>query len=212
MGESSNKWNLEEELDMLRGSSAQFARLYSRYNPILTGIARSYISDKEQSTDLVQDVFLKLWQSRMTLEIRDMRAYLFQMICNRCLDVIKRKKNLSELEEAENVVDEQQGEELIHARDQDRQLKQLIAELSPQCRTVFLLVRFENMKYREVAELLNLSSKTVENHMGRALKVLRTGLEDRNGNLNWSVIFVLLTFDFSPASKFFSEGLGVKVF
>ncbi|MBI1222191.1 MAG: RNA polymerase sigma-70 factor [Bacteroidetes bacterium] len=200
----------KDELSLLKGDNKEFAQLYSRYYPLLIGVTRSYLPKEQAGDDLVQDVFEKLWLKRTELEIDNLRAYLFGMMRNRCLDELKRRKASSQLDQVEEMADEQEGMAKMEAKDQGTHIQELIQRLSPQCRTVFLLVRFEGMKYKEVAELLNISVKTVENHMGRALKVLRLGLDDRNASWSATAVFLLFAADFQPITNIFNDALGVK--
>ncbi|MDX5321427.1 MAG: RNA polymerase sigma-70 factor [Bacteroidota bacterium] len=200
---------IEKELQMLTGGAADFAKLYDRYRPILLGIALSYTGNKASADDLVQDVFEKLWLNRSSLAIEDLRAYLFGMIRNRSIDWYRKQKPDVSLEEAMNRLSDAENDAAIVEKETGKQVEELIRALSPQCRTVFLLVRFERMKYREVAELLSLSEKTVENHMGRALKALRIGMQSKGHHLNSWALFLLFTQDWMMQSNFFKEGLGV---
>lgn len=168
--------------------------MYERYKNVLYGIALSYLKDKDISNDLIQDLFLTLWNKRQVLEVNDLKAYLFQMTRNRCLDQIKLRKLTENLDEVEDVAHHGTPQQELEYKETGKQLQALIQNLSPQCRTVFLLVRFEKLKYKEVAELLNLSEKTVENHMGRALKVLRTGMSKENPPLPF-VLYALFILD-----------------
>lgn len=172
--------NPELELAWLRGNEKDFSLLYDRYKHVLYGIALSYLKDTDSSDDLIQELFLTLWNKRQDLEIQNMKAYLFQMTRNRCLDYLKAQKHIEDIAEAEDLSHEQTPQQELEFKETGKRLQNLIQNLSPQCRTVFLLVRFENLKYKEVAGLLSISEKTVENHMGRALKALRLGMSNQD--------------------------------
>lgn len=201
-----------QELKWLQGDAADFSRIYTRYQPLLFGIARSYLDESSVASDVVQDVFLKLWNKRNSLKVEDLRAYLFRMIRNQCMDHHRSVKQTDDLKFAESVEDSGAADHQIEAKQTGKHLNEMIRALTPQCRTVFLLVRFEGLPYREVAEILNLSAKTVENHMGRALKVLREGLKESDGNMNSLLVLALLTADFENKSDFFLTQLGVGAF
>lgn len=200
-----------QELKWLQGNAADFTRIYTRYQPLLFGIARSYVDDSAVASDMVQDVFLKLWNKRIELKIDDLRSYLFGMVRNRCMDHHRSLKRTDELHHAESVETGEEADHALEARQTGKQLNEMIRALSPQCRTVFLLVRFEGLPYKEVAELLNISAKTVENHMGRALKALREGMKEGDESLNALFIFALFTADFGNNVEFFQNLLGVKL-
>lgn len=200
-----------KELQWLNGDQQAFSQLYARYYPILFGIARSYSDEAASAGDVVQDVFLKLFKQRNSLEVSHVKSYLFQMTKNRCMDLHRGKKNQESLDEAGDLEATENSDSQIEARQTGAQLKDLIKALSPQCRTVFLLVRFENLKYKEVAELLNISNKTVENHMGRALKALRQGMQDDGQGSNLGIwLFPLFASDFMQHQILFQELLGVR--
>lgn len=199
------------ELQWLIGDQRAFGQLYARYYPLLFGIARSYLDDAASAGDVVQDVFLKLFKQRETLEVTHVKSYLFQMTKNRCMDVHRGEKPKESLGEAEEIEASELSDSHLEARQTGAKLKDLIKALSPQCRTVFLLVRFENLKYKEVAELLNISNKTVENHMGRALKALRQGMDEENKGANMGVwLFPLFASEFMQHQNLFQELLGVR--
>lgn len=200
----------DKELAWLKGDQQAFGLLYARYQPLLFGIARSYLDDSAEAGDVVQDVFLKLWNQRKTLIVSTVKAYLFQMVKNRCLDIFKGKRANGVLEDADEVQASEKSGDRIEAQQTGAQLKDLIKALSPQCRTVFLLVRFESMKYKEVAELLNISPKTVENHMGRALKALRLGMEEHGNGGHGMWLFALFAADFLQQHYLFHDALGVR--
>ncbi|MHB1278721.1 MAG: RNA polymerase sigma factor [Bacteroidia bacterium] len=199
-----------QELKWLQGNAADFTRIYTRYQPLLFGIARSYMDDSAVASDMVQDVFLKLWNKRAELKIDDLRSYLFGMVRNRCMDHHRSLKRTDELHTAESLEAAEEADHAIEARETGKQLNDLIRALSPQCRTVFLLVRFEGLPYKEVAEILNISAKTVENHMGRALKTLREGMKEGDGSLNSLLLFALFTADLGNNADFFQMLLGVR--
>ncbi len=202
----------EKELAWLRGDQAGFGQLYARYHPVLFGIARSYMNDSAAAGDAVQDVFLKLWNQRQSLKISSVKAYLFQMAKNRCMDMHRSRKSSESLNEAGEIEAAENSDSRIETQQTGAQLKDLIKALSPQCRTVFLLVRFENLKYKEVAELLEISNKTVENHMGRALKALRLGMEEQGMSGQGMWLFALFAGDFIQHQNLFHDLLGVKAY
>lgn len=201
-----------QELKWLKGSSGDFARVYTRYYPLLFGIARSYVADSAVASDMVQDVFLKLWNKRFELAIDDLRSYLFRMIRNRCMDYHRSVKSSDDLLAAETVEASGGIAEELDAKETNKQVQDIIKALSPQCRTVFLLVRFEGLPYLEVADILNISRKTVENHMGRALKALRTGMMSPDERRNDLLLFALFSLGFESNWNFFQELLGVRSF
>lgn len=135
------------------------------------------VKNPETAEDIVQDCFIKLWDKREKLEISgNIVAYLARMIRNSCLDFLKKKRiQTSELNEA------YQGsfevEDAMVTKDLQERIDRIIDDLPEKCRQVFVLSRFEELSYKEIAEQLNVSKKTVEAHISRALKSLRQNLK-----------------------------------
>lgn len=147
----------------------------------LCSFARGFVYDTDSAKEIVQDVFINLWQKRETIEQeKSVRAYLFQSVRNRCLNHIRDNQKFRshyldvELEQNNQAWDYDHlvGEE-IH-----KKIEAAIQKLPEKCREVFELSRFEEMKYNEIALKLGISVKTVEVHMSKALKSLREELKD----------------------------------
>jgi RNA polymerase sigma-70 factor, ECF subfamily len=128
----------------------------------------------------VQQVFLKLWHMRETLEIRNQtKSYLHRAVVNTSLNFIARKKKISyqadiskfDISETTFIQDDGYNENLA------LELKEAIQTLPPQCQTVFSLSRYSDMSNKEIALNLNISIKAVEKHIGKALKELRIKLK-----------------------------------
>lgn len=132
--------------------------------------------------DIVQDVFLKIWQKRFDLNIQiSLKAYLHKMAINAALSHLRKKYNTSSIDDAtpqqmkkhahkETAVQNLEFEEL------ETQVNAAINELPPKCREVFILSRYEELSYKEIASEMGISPKTVENQMSKALKHLRKKL------------------------------------
>jgi RNA polymerase sigma-70 factor, ECF subfamily len=133
--------------------------------------------DKDISEDIVQDVFIKLWEGRNSVNINiSLQSYLFQRTINQSLSYLKKIKNVSSREELYNAETEVTIASVDHAlalKDTNRRIDDAINMLPAACRTIFILSRYEQMSYKEIAQKLDLSVKTVEEQMTRALKHLR---------------------------------------
>jgi len=131
------------------------------------------------SRSLVQQVFVDLWVKREKLNVHSSpKSYLYHSVKNRSIDYLrKEKKNIPVNESCENI-------ELIPFRDlvEEAELNDkiniAINKLPDKCREIFILCRFENLKYSDIAKKLNISVKTVEMQMGIALKKMRDNLSD----------------------------------
>lgn len=152
-----------------------FERLFRMYYAPLCRKAWNYVRDVQQSEDIVQDVFVKCWENRKQIRIKQsVQAYLNRAVVNACLNMIRENAPsfLSDMQEIDKTSYSHNSDTLL-AKEADDKYRQLLDSLPPACRTVFILAREEDMSYREISESLGISIKTVENQMGKALKVLR---------------------------------------
>lgn len=145
------------------------------YKPLCL-YAMHYLHDMYLVEDVVQDCFVELWE-RMNDEktVSSVKAYLYMMVRNRCLDTLKKGNridcNVSPSDLAGVIQDEEAEERsLIEAR-----LWTAIDSLPEKCREVFLLSKRDGLKYKEIADKLNISTKTAENQVAKAMKVLKEG-------------------------------------
>ena len=151
------------------------------YNP-LCNYANSFLKDTEASEDIVQDVFIRIWEKRQDLiSAGTLRFYLFTAIRNNCLTYLqKQKKSVVEPLKEQGVDHFDIDREAIKENDYKALLTQSIALLPPKCREVFLLSRISKLSYQQIAESQGISIKTVENQIGKALRVIREFLKDKN--------------------------------
>ena len=149
---------------------------FRRYYRPLCLYAMHYLRDIDLVEDVVQDCFVELWERVNTeKEIINVKAYLYMMVRNRCLDTLKKDNqidcNVSPSDLAGIIQDEEAEERsLIEAR-----LWTAIDSLPEKCREVFLLSKRDGLKYKEIAVKLNISIKTAENQVAKAMKVLKEG-------------------------------------
>jgi len=136
-----------------------------------------YVKSKDLAEDVVSEVFTNLWKKRKKLTIStSLEAYLNISVRNKSIDYIRKAKNKEvTLEDiaVKSLVNEHTPESLYQYIELQGKIEKAIEELPDACKKVFLLNRFEGLKYREIAKELNISIKTVETQMGRALKFLR---------------------------------------
>jgi RNA polymerase sigma-70 factor (ECF subfamily) len=167
-------------LEHLKNSNqGVFEMVFKYYYSGLVVYADQIINDTSLSEDIVQTVFLKLWETRHSLEIRSFRAYFIQCVKNKCIDHIRYQEvknrykiqniDFSQVELLEDMWTKNELEDLIH---------QAIDKLPPRCREIFLMSRMDNLKIGEIAGKLQLSGRTVETQITKALKVLRVELAE----------------------------------
>lgn len=136
----------------------------------------------ETARGIVQDAFIALWERRPEVSPeRGMEAYLTTIVRNRCLNYLRDQKKFNrELLDFEGLLADDEGvmpADRLEIDQLETRIKDAIGELPEKCREIFLLSRFENMKYQQIADHLGISVKTVETQMSRALNHLRQRLE-----------------------------------
>jgi len=155
-----------------------FTSLYASYFHNLSMVSMKYVSDIFIAEEIVQDIFIKIWENpELSDQIFSLRSYLYKAVINQSINYLNRQKNI-ELHHL-RIAGETQ-EQYIDTLHEEQELKRIIyneiERLPVQCRRVFKMSRFEGLKYREIASRLDLSEKTVENHIANALKLLRSRL------------------------------------
>ncbi len=157
-----------------------YEELFRTHYSNLCSYAKKYVGDLDAAEEIVQDVFVKLWENRNTIEINsNFQSYIFRAVRNSCLNLIKHinireeYKNYNQQELEEN---RQNLEEEIFASELEIRIREAIDQLPVERRKVFVLSRYEGLKYREIAEKLKISDKTVENQMGKAIRFLKEKL------------------------------------
>lgn len=139
------------------------------------------IPDNALMEDLAQEVFIRFWEKREQIEvIESIGGYLHRMAVNEALAHLRRRRFFEDVSEAAHLPAapaDHTETEVLH-QDLSFRLKVALDTLPPRCRVVFQLSRFEEMSYREIADKMDISIKTVENQMGKALKMLREQLSE----------------------------------
>ena len=157
-----------------------YNQLFMDYYTNLCRFAYTYVKDTEIAEEIVQELFISLWENRNELNINtSARAYLYTSVRNRSLNYIRNEKTrighenefaLKQIEKVTDIIDFCEREELQNI------INEAVDELPESCQQIFRLSRYENLSYNEIAQQLNISPKTVENQIGIALKKIRTKL------------------------------------
>ncbi len=154
--------------------------LFKTHYKALLRFAKTILKDASQAEDTVQDVFIKIWEKRQNLIINtSLKSYLYMAVRNHCLNALKlneRKYWMEEGMENDEKMATNDVENKLIAKSLQQQITQAIELLPDKCKLTFQLSRYENMSYKEIAETMNVSIKTVENQMGKALATLRNYL------------------------------------
>lgn len=171
------------------GDDVAFKVIYNKYFPRLYYFIREFIGMDDLTENVVQDTFATLWEKRRTLrEDVNISSYLYSVAKNNCLyrlrdqryqqrffvsgspDSKELAQNLKALDSVDTSV--------LAFHEIEQIIEKTLEELTPQCKRVFMLSRFEGMKNREIAEELHITVKAVEGHMTKSLKIFRTALKD----------------------------------
>ncbi|UKN01076.1 RNA polymerase sigma-70 factor [Paracrocinitomix mangrovi] len=161
---------------------AEYESIFRSHYPELCGFANKYLDDLDASEEVVQQIFVKLWENKSELSIvGSIRSYLFSAVRNGCLNQIKHikiRETFKEHNQREIEQNAQYADEEMDASELELKIKASIDALPEKRKKIFILSRYEGLKYKEIAEKLNISVKTVEHQMGSAIKQLKSDLAD----------------------------------
>lgn len=177
--------NDQKAIILLRTDNHEaFEYLYKAYCGQVYNFSKLYINSSEDIKEVVQEVFIKLWETRSFIkENENFKGYLF--IITRNIIFNHQKKNFNEnfyktsflnaFSQAN--IDSYDIEEELQAAELSRYIDKIISELPPKQQEIFILSRKENLSYKEIAELLNISERTVEVHISRAIRHIRSRID-----------------------------------
>lgn len=164
------------------GNERIFEETFRKYYQSLCNYANSILKEMDEAEEVVQNLFLSIWEKRSELEISiSLKSYLYRAVHNHCLNRIKHLKVREEYQQyAVNFYDAsyESVSQTVMKNELETKIEEAIKKLPEQCRLIFQMSRFEELKYHEIAEQLELSPKTVENQIGKALKILRIELAE----------------------------------
>lgn len=160
-----------------KDDSSAFDEIFRKYYSQLCFFSLKIVKSKEAAEEIVQDLFVQFWEKRKTLDINiSLKAYLYRSVYNNSVRQFKSNNKFESINDSYNSV-EDNFTDLLEKNEIENSVYNCIEELPEQCKKIFKMSRFEELKYREIAEKLNLSVKTVETQMSRALKYLTTNLK-----------------------------------
>ena len=163
------------------GSIKSFELLFRSYYKPLVIYSKRIVIDEDDANEVVQDIFMKLWEKRKKLEIRStVNSYLYRSVYNNSLQLLKRKKLDTKYRQYKGQFSTESinpSEEMI-ATELNHKIGLLLDTLPENCRKIFKMNRFDGMKYQEIADHLSISIKTVEANITKALKFFRVQLSE----------------------------------
>ncbi|MBN1767694.1 MAG: RNA polymerase sigma-70 factor [Prolixibacteraceae bacterium] len=175
-----------------KGDEQVFEVFFKTYYERLCNYANTILNDMDEAEEMVQGAFLAMWEKRETIEVHSsLKSYLYRAVYNSSLNHIKHLKVRQKYDnwhQHNATLEHNSASESLIAYELDAIAQNAINNLPPQCQNVFKLSRFENLSYAEIAEQMGISVKTVENHMIKALKVLREKLKDYLPLLVWVLL------------------------
>lgn len=155
----------------------EFKAAFEKYYQALCHYAYGFINDRDSCEDLVQEIFVKIWENKKDLlGSEGLRFYLYTAVKNNCLSFIqKRNKSFFVPIDHQPLAVENLAEEKLEGagRDSLKMVQTGLSRLPPKCKDAFLLSRIGNFSYKEIAEAMDISIKTVENQIGKAIRILR---------------------------------------
>jgi len=172
------------------GDEVAFSRLFDEYYVSLCYFANKFIRDIDASRSVVQQVYVDLWEKREKIDIFwSVKSYMYNSVRNRSIDYLRKNKNSVSLTDPENDTRQIPFRDLVEESELNELINSSINKLPEKCRAIFLLCRFEGLKYSEIAQKLNISVKTVEMQIGIALKKLRESLSDNQMIILMALIY-----------------------
>lgn len=168
-------------IQLKRGEEQALKMIFNKYYAPLYRFAREMLKERLAAEDAVQDVMLKIWEKRDTLIITTaLKSYLYMAVRNHCLNQLKiagRKNWLEDGIEDDSRFSTNDVADILHAKSLEHKIQIVIENMPPKCALIFKMSRFEGKSYKEMAEDLGLSVKTIENQMGKALQIMREQLQ-----------------------------------
>jgi RNA polymerase sigma-70 factor, ECF subfamily len=167
---------------MLGGDESAFSIIFKTYYVDLVLFAGTFLRDRQAAEEIVQEVFIRLWENRDSVIITSsLRSFLLKSIQNKCIDTLRHLKIVDDYQsklQNHPLLLENDTENYVLYSELEDDLKKALAKLPDDISKIFLLNRFEGFSYPEIAGQLNLSVRMVEIRMGKALALLKQYLKD----------------------------------
>lgn len=190
---------------LVKGDEQAYEKLYRLYFPRLYSFSFKIINDSGLAKDVVQNIFIKIWETHASFSFDNPEAFIYQMVRNASLNYIRHLKVVDNLKSI--VKDQYLGEELYYIdmvgndpyllieKELEEKISEVMNSLPDKCRTVFRMSRIEQLKNREIAAQLGISIKAVEKHISKATKIYRHNFSEYLSM--YIFILVLITIPFT---------------
>jgi RNA polymerase sigma-70 factor (family 1) len=164
-----------------------FNLIFERYWELLFNAAFNMVKDEDSAKDIVQEIFMQLWQKN-EVDVRNLKAYLMQMVRYKSYRYLQRSRLVDELLiEHHQIVDSNNPEVTLLFKELNGSLKAITKQLPERCQKIFHMSRFEQLSNTEIADRMNIKTKTVENQINKAINFLRQTL-----TLMWVFLFTFI--------------------
>ncbi len=189
-----NKSNTELIKLLKNGDIAAFDAIYNQYCYKLHQFVFMYLKQEEDAEGIVQEVFIKIWQSREKIDVyASFESFLFTIAYNATMSLLRKRmseakskeylKSLQQIEIAEQVIDE------IYFKELNQKVQTLLDQLTARQKEIYLLSREEGLTHEEIAQKLNISESTVNNHLVKTIKFLKSHIDS---GLAVNILFICL--------------------
>ncbi len=181
---------------MLHGDEKALKALLTQYHNYLLVVGTRYLTDRFRVEDVIHDVFADLWNKKESITIHaGVKSFLRGAVINKCLAIIRKDQRMDYVEDHsfDSTDKAPSADKLMDAENLKNAIDDIVASLPDKCRQVFQLSRYEGKSHKEISEAMDISKKTIENHMTRALKTLKNELKRRELLI---IIFLLIKISF----------------
>ena len=179
MLKSKQTLSAEEISALQKGDTVIFQKLFHNYQPRIYRFLWLKVRSVELAEDLVQEVFLRLWQARERLDAhRNLEIYIFRIAANLVIDTLRVQKPTTAIDIAEksDIADPRNADDKLLHDVLAAEIDRIVSNMPERPQTAFILSRHQQLSHKQIAEIMDISVKTVEKHITSALKVLRIAL------------------------------------
>jgi len=162
------------------GDEIAFNKLFNAYYVSLCFFSVKFIADMDLARSIVQQLFVDIWMKRENLKVNhSLKSYLYHAVRNKSIDYLRKEKFKTEITDSIKETYQAPFSDLLEEAELNDRINRSINKLPEKCREIFILCRFDGLKYKQIANKLNISVKTVEMQMGIALKKIRQCLSEK---------------------------------